>query len=134
VIVDRAALDAAISHAREAAPAECCGVLLGSGDVVTEARRTRNRAMDQNRFLIDPEDHINARREARARGLAVVGFYHSHPHSAPVPSPTDLAEASYPDHLYLIVSLAGEQPDARLYRLEADGFKEESLRDSATSG
>jgi hypothetical protein len=41
-----------------------------------------------------------------------------------VPSPTDLAEASYPDHLYLIVGLAGEQPDARLYRLEAGGFIE----------
>jgi len=124
VILDRAALDAAISHAREAAPAECCGVLLGSGEVVTEARRTRNRAIDQNRFLIDPVDHIDARREARARGLAVVGFYHSHPHSAPVPSPTDLEEASYPDHLYLIVGLSGDEPDARLYRFEAGRFLE----------
>jgi len=124
VILGRAALDAAISHAREAAPAECCGVLLGSDEVVTEARRTRNRAIDRNRFLIDPEDHIDARREARARGLAVVGFYHSHPHSAPVPSPTDLEEASYPDHLYLIVGLSGDEPDARLYRLEAGRFLE----------
>jgi proteasome lid subunit RPN8/RPN11 len=128
VILDRAALDAAISHAREAAPAECCGVLLGSDEVVTEARRTRNRAIDQNRFLIDPEDHIDARREARARGLAVVGFYHSHPHSAPVPSPTDLEEASYPDHLYLIVGLSGDEPDARLYRLEAGRFLELPLK------
>ena len=124
MILGRAALDAAISHAREAAPAECCGVLLGSDEVVTEARRTRNRAIDRNRFLIDPEDHIDARREARARGLAVVGFYHSHPHSAPVPSPTDLEEASYPDHLYLIVGLSGDEPDARLYRLEAGRFLE----------
>ena len=128
MILDRAALDAAISHAREAAPAECCGVLLGSDEVVTEARRTRNRAIDQNRFLIDPEDHIDARREARARGLAVVGFYHSHPHSAPVPSPTDLEEASYPDHLYLIVGLSGDEPDARLYRLEAGRFLELPLK------
>ena len=124
MILDRAALDAAISHAREAAPAECCGVLLGSGEFVSEARRTRNRAIDQNRFLIDPEDHIDARREARARGLAVVGFYHSHPHSAPTPSPTDLEEASYPDHLYLIVGLSGDAPEARLYRLEAGRFLE----------
>jgi proteasome lid subunit RPN8/RPN11 len=124
VILDRAALDAAISHAREAAPAECCGVLLGSGDVVTEARRAHNRAIDHNRFLIDPKDHIDARREGRARGLAVVGFYHSHPHSAPVPSSTDLEEASYPDHLYLIVGLSGDEPDARLYRLEAGRFLE----------
>ena len=125
MIVRRAALDAVIAHARETAPAECCGMLLGARDVVTGTRRAGNLASDPNRFLIDPKDHIDARREARARGLDVVGFYHSHPHSAPVPSPTDLAEASYPDHLYLIVGLAGEAPDARLYKFEASGFREE---------
>ena len=93
--------------------------------MVTHACRARNLATDQNRFLIDPKDHFDARREARARGLDVVGFYHSHPGSAPLPSPTDLAEATYPDHLYLIVGLAGEEPDVRLYRLEACGFREE---------
>jgi proteasome lid subunit RPN8/RPN11 len=99
-------------------------MLLGTPDVVIDARPARNLATDANRFLIDPKDHIDARREARVRHLEIVGFYHSHPRSAPVPSPTDLAEASYPDHLYLIVGLAGEQPDARLYRLEAGGFIE----------
>jgi proteasome lid subunit RPN8/RPN11 len=126
VIVCRAALDAAIAHARETAPAECCGMLLGTPDVVMEARPARNLATDPNRFLIDPKDHIDARREARARAFDVVGFYHSHPHSAAVPSETDLAEASYPHHLYLIVGLAGEQPDSRLYRLEDRGFREEN--------
>ena len=125
MIVRQSALDTAVSHAREMAPAECCGVLLGDPDAVTHARRARNLATDQNRFLIDPQDHFAARREARARGLDVIGFYHSHPRSAALPSPTDLAEASYPDHLYLIVGLAGEQPDVRLYRLEASGFTEE---------
>jgi proteasome lid subunit RPN8/RPN11 len=126
VIVRRAALDAAIAHARETAPAECCGMLLGTPDVVMEARPARNLATDPNRFLIDPKDHIDARREARARAFDVVGFYHSHPHSAAVPSETDLAEASYAHHLYLIVGLAGDQPDTRLYRLEDRGFREEN--------
>jgi len=124
VIVRRTALDDVVSHARETAPAECCGVLLGLEGIVVEARRTRNLATDVNRFLIDPKDHIDARRAARPRRLDVVGFYHSHPRSAAIPSPTDLAEASYPDHLYLIVGLAGDEPDARLYRLEADRFVE----------
>ena len=125
MIVRQSAIDTAVSHARETAPAECCGMLLGGSDVVTHACRARNLATDQNRFLIDPKDHFDARREARARGLDVVGFYHSHPGSAPLPSPTDLAEATYPDHLYLIVGLAGDEPDVRLYRLEACGFTEE---------
>jgi proteasome lid subunit RPN8/RPN11 len=127
VILRRAALDAVISHARATAPAECCGVLIGTPDIVTDARPARNLAADPNRFLIDPREHINARRESRARRLDVVGFYHSHPRSAAVPSPTDLAEASYPDHLYLIVGLAGEQADVRLYRLTSGGFTVEDF-------
>jgi proteasome lid subunit RPN8/RPN11 len=124
VIVRRAVLDAVVSHARERAPAECCGLLLGTPDAVTEVRRARNLATSLDRFLIDPKDHIDARRDARTRDVGIVGFYHSHPHSAAVPSPTDLAEASYPDHLYLIVGLVGGQADARLYRLEAGHFVE----------
>jgi proteasome lid subunit RPN8/RPN11 len=124
VIVRRAVLDAVIAHARDAAPLECCGVLLGTPDAVIESRRARNLATDPNRFLIDPGDHIDARREARMRGIDVVGFYHSHPHTAAVPSERDLAEASYADCLYLIVSLAEEQAAASFYRLEAGGFRE----------
>ena len=93
-------------HAREARPAECCGLLLGSATTVAETIRTPNATDDPNRFFIEPQAHIEARREARGRNLEVVGFYHSHPHSPPEPSTTDLTEASYPDHLYLIVSPA----------------------------
>ena len=53
----------------------------------------------------------------------MLGFYHSHPRSAAEPSPTDLAEASYPDHLYLIVSLAAADPDLGLFRLESGNFQ-----------
>ena len=110
-------------HAREAAPDECCGLLLGRSAEIVEALPARNIA-DQpaSRFLIDPQDHITGRREARARGLDVVGFYHSHPRSDAVPSATDLAEASYPGHLFLIVGLGSEPPDVRLYRFDAGNF------------
>jgi proteasome lid subunit RPN8/RPN11 len=117
-------LEEVIAHALGARPSECCGVLLGNEGEIVEAVRTRNLAQSANRFLIDPEDHINARRAARGRGLVVVGFYHSHPSSAPEPSATDLAEASYPGHLYLIVGLESSPPDARLYRLGSSGFLE----------
>src|SRR5580765_3195540 len=128
VRVGRAALDAIVAHAREAAPAECCGLLLGHDAELTEAVRTRNVAgRDRSRFVIDPKDHIDGRRDARRRGLDVVGFYHSHPKSPAIPSETDRAEASYPDHLYLIVSLAGDPPDVALFRLD-DGGRRDFLR------
>jgi len=88
---------------------------------VTEAAAARNIADEPTRFLIDPQDHIDAIRRARTSGLAVVGFYHSHPHSAAIPSETDRAEATYPDHLYLIVGLAAATPEIRLFRFTTDG-------------
>src|ERR1700730_1455807 len=124
VSVHPGVLEAVTSHALGARPSECCGVLLGKEDENVEAVRTRNLAQSANRFLIDPEDHIKARRAARGRGLDVVGFYHSHPSSTPEPSATDLAEPSSPAHLYLIVGLETSPPDARLYRLASSGFLE----------
>jgi len=124
VTLPRAVRDAIVAHAREAAPAECCGMLVGSAGAVTAAVRARNLSDQPARFLIDPQDHIRARRDARDAGLDVIGFYHSHPHSAAEPSATDLAEASYPNHLYVIVGLAGEAADVRIYRFTGEVFEE----------
>jgi proteasome lid subunit RPN8/RPN11 len=117
-------LEAVVIHALGARPSECCGILLGKDDEIVEAVRTGNLAGSANRFLIDPRDHISVLRAARDRGLDVIGFYHSHPRSTGEPSATDLEEASYLDHLYLIVGLASSPPDARLYRLAGGGFLE----------
>ena len=121
--ISRASIDVIVAHAREAAPAECCGLLLGRGDEIVEAVRTRNIADQPARFLIDPKDHIDGRRDARRRGLAVVGFYHSHPHSPAEPSDADRAEANYADHLYLIVSLASNPPAMSVFTFERGNFR-----------
>jgi desampylase len=123
-----AALDSAVAHAREAAPNECCGLLLGRGDEVVRVARTRNIADDPaNRFLIDPADHFVALRMARERGLEVAGFYHSHPNSPAEPSARDLAEFSFPGHLYLIVGLRGEPAEIGLFRFDGGNFQRVSF-------
>jgi len=120
-------LTAVLAHAREASPAECCGVLIGTAGEVVEAIRTRNIADRPTRFEVDPKDHLDARRSARARGLDIVGFYHSHPHSPAKPSDADKAEANYPDHLHLIVSLASDPPQTRLYWFDGRNFVEDAF-------
>ena len=117
-------LDDVAAHARDASPAECCGVLIGHSNEVTEAVRTRNLSDDPNRYVLDPKDHIEARRAARDRGLEVVGVYHSHPHSEPEPSVADLAEATYPGWLYLIVRPLPERAKVRVFRSERGMFLE----------
>jgi proteasome lid subunit RPN8/RPN11 len=107
-----------LSHAQAEAPRECCGLLVGKGTAIVRSVRARNLEATATRYLIDPEDHFAAIRAARTEGLDVVGAYHSHPASAAVPSPTDIAEASSgSDFLHVIVSLVGDE--VRAYRIDS---------------
>ena len=113
----RAAMDAIVQHAREDAPLECCGLLIGSEDGVEESHRAANVRRSEVAFQVDPADHFAAIRKARAAGLAVIGAYHSHPRSAAAPSATDIRESTDPGLLHLIVSLDGAEPVLRAYRI-----------------
>jgi proteasome lid subunit RPN8/RPN11 len=123
------ALEAIAAHARSTAPEECCGLLVGTPAEIVESVPSRNLAVDPMRgYLLDPVTHIDARRRARARGLFIVGFYHSHPNSEPVPSPRDAEDASYTDHVYLIVRPMPAGCEARAFEWLGDRFAEISLR------
>ena len=49
--------------------------------------------------------------------LEVGAIYHSHTRTEPVPSQTDINLAFYPEALYIIVGLAGQDPDVRAFRI-----------------
>ena len=85
-------------------------------------RRAVNLRGAPHRYLIDPRDHFAAIRTARAGGLDVVGAYHSHPDSSPVPSQIDLREADDPQFLHIIVSPAAG--GCRAYLLTDRNFLE----------
>jgi proteasome lid subunit RPN8/RPN11 len=115
VTIDPPALGEMLQHAREDAPNECCGLLIGRRGVVERAVRARNLQASPTRYLIDPVDHFGAIRAARAQGRRVIGAYHSHPSSAPLPSESDIAEATGgSEFLYVIVSPAGRAPGDEL--------------------
>jgi proteasome lid subunit RPN8/RPN11 len=118
--VTQAAIDSIVGHARREAPSECCGLLVGKGTVIERAVATRNESESPGRrYLIAPGDHFDLMRELRGTGQEIVGAYHSHVHTAAVPSPTDVAEAWPPPFVYLIVSLKNPaQPDIRAHCIE----------------
>ena len=124
VSIDPRVLEDIIAHARDEAPNECCGLLVGPEKWILEhSVRTTNLEHSPTTFLIDPRQQIRADRAARAEGRSVVGFYHSHVRTPPVPSPTDVANACYPGYAYLIVSLAdGSAPEVRGYVLDEGNF------------
>jgi proteasome lid subunit RPN8/RPN11 len=106
-------LDAMIAHAREVAPAECCGLIGGGAE--HNARtiyRLRNvTANPELGYEAAPEDLFAAQRQMRERGEELLAIYHSHPRAAdPSPSETDVRLAYYPSATYLIVGLGGTEP------------------------
>ena len=108
-----------VAHARDEAPNECCGLLVGNRIMIESSVRARNREASPTRYLIDPEDHFAAIHAARAAGKRIVGAYHSHPTSAPQPSESDIAEARWgSDFVYVIVSLKSTDAEVFAYRLK----------------
>lgn len=115
--INATVLQAVVAHATREQPRECCGILLGRDASIVEAVPVENIAGSPNRFLLDPKGHIETQREARRRGLDLLGFYHSHPHSAPVPSVTDVNEGTDDGALHLIVGQQDGQWSVRIFRL-----------------
>ncbi len=66
-------------------------------------------------------------RDAEDAGMEIVGVVHSHTHTEPYPSPTDVAQAPDPAWHYVIVSLRDEAPRVRSYRIVEGGIAEEPL-------
>jgi proteasome lid subunit RPN8/RPN11 len=128
----RGAREAVLSHARAGAatdpPREVCGVLVGRRggvDRVTDVRRVENVASNPRvAYELDPAAAVETVEAVEAAGDDVVGFYHSHPESAPVPSETDRREATWTGYVYLVC-----HPDGRLnaFRWTGEAFDELSV-------
>jgi proteasome lid subunit RPN8/RPN11 len=103
--------DAMRNHGEETYPHECCGVLLGRSEdgvnEVEEAVRAGNTRTDSahNRYHIAPQELVKIQRMGRARGMDIVGFYHSHPDHPAQWSATDFAEAHWLGCSYVIIAV-----------------------------
>ena len=119
-------MEAIRRHGARDYPGECCGAMLGKADGVCKEvgeivplKNLRNdparaqellpvddpgRETERNRFLIDPLDQLRVEKDARARGLDVLGYYHSHPDHPARPSIYD-REHAWPWYSYVIISV-----------------------------
>src|SRR5690606_3436479 len=136
------ALRTVLHHCRRERPREACGWLAGRWQppggpeggrrgvtaLGLRAYPMANVAEDPiRRYLMDPEEQFAVLRTMRRRGEELVGIYHSHPATAPVPSATDIDLAYTKDAVYLIVSLAGPRPELRAWWLDCDTRRVEEV-------
>jgi len=110
---------------------EVCGFLLGRKEgpekinfSVLEARQVRNRLNSPSAFEMEPEEMVRVLDEAEARGLEVVGIFHSHLKCPPVPSERDLEGMRNWRVPWLIVTPGGE---VRAWVLGEGGVEEVEL-------
>ena len=119
-----------VAAAYAAYPFEFCGLLAGParGERATSFTVCRNAAGSARVYTLDPLDHLRAERAAEARGWEIIGVVHSHTHSEPYPSPTDVAQAPDPGWHYVIVGLKRESPEIRGFRIVDGSVSEVALR------
>jgi len=136
IVIRRRDLETIGRHAAASYPEECCGFLIGQENgvettVVARVLSAGNERADSrhNRYLIHPETVLAAHKEARALGLDVMGYYHSHPDHPARPSEFD-REHAWPGLSYVIVSVEqGQVAETRSWRLSEDRerFDEETI-------
>lgn len=114
LVIPEAIRQEIIDHARDHAPRECCGVIAGSGGDLTALYRLTNLEPGNTRYLIDDEEFFRTYWEIENRGEELAAVYHSHPATVAWPSATDIANATWPEAVYLICSL--EHPDDPVIR------------------
>jgi desampylase len=103
IILSRVICDLMIAHAASDPDQEVCGLLLGNGGRVREARACTNVADDPSaHFEIDPTALIAAHKAAREGGYAVMGCYHSHPNGVLLLSERDLA-CAYDGQIWALI-------------------------------
>jgi [CysO sulfur-carrier protein]-S-L-cysteine hydrolase len=115
-------LQALIDHARAEYPNEMCGLIVGDRPAADGGRPlrwepTRNRAASPLRYEIHPDDLLRLTIETENAGHEFWAIVHSHTHSPPRPSPTDVGLAFYPEAIYLLVSLADAEPAIATWRI-----------------
>ena len=115
--IPRSLYDEMVAHAQADAPNECCGMIASRDGEAVELHRAGNAAASPLRYEIDGAEQYRIQMAIDDAGLDLGAIYHSHTRSAPYPSQTDINLAFYPEALYVIVGLAGAQPDVRAYEI-----------------
>ena len=110
-------------------PNECCGAMLGRDDSQASGGRRIVQRLEPltnafesgeqyHRFSLEPRELMLLEKRASAAGLAVLGFYHSHPDHPARPSEYDRSHA-WPFYSYVIVEICkGSAKEMTSWRLD----------------
>ena len=111
-------IDEMVAHAREEAPNECCGLIAADDGDAVRVYRATNAEHSPVKYVVDPRDQIRIQNDIDDNGWDLGAIYHSHTRTEPFPSQTDINLArNWPDPIYLIVGVAGDEAHVRAFRI-----------------
>lgn len=107
-----------VAHAKKEWPLECCGILSGRDGIVEKAYELPNEEGSSVRYSMSPREELRVFEEMEKESIDMIAIYHSHPHTLPFPSETDVKLAFYPEVASIIISLKEEQnPVVKAFRI-----------------
>ncbi|MBQ2527824.1 MAG: M67 family metallopeptidase [Spirochaetales bacterium] len=124
IILTREQYDSIVEHAKKHAPLEACGLIGGRTEgetrTVDKVYFLTNTDASAEHFSMDPNEQFAAVKDMRARGIGLLGNFHSHPETPSRPSEEDKRLAYDTKASYLILSLAGEEPVLNSFRIDGE--------------
>lgn len=108
-------------------PEEACGLLAGKGELISHFFPIENILHSPTRYQMEPIQQLAAFKLIDTLGLELLAIYHSHPAGPEVPSATDIAEAYYPEAVYIIISRQEDNYVQRGYIIQNKQVSEISL-------
>jgi proteasome lid subunit RPN8/RPN11 len=106
--------DQMLAHVLSDPALERCGLLSGQDGMVKRVWPVPNALQSPVAYRMDGPEFAEAMIGCEFEPL---GIFHSHPAGPPVPSPTDMAEAAYPESIYVVISLQTTPPSVRAFTI-----------------
>ena len=119
-------LRAMIHHVEAESPLEACGLLSGKDSRVESVHLVRNQAQSPVRFVMDPQQQLQAFEWIESREQELLAIFHSHPAGPEMVSVTDISEAAYPV-VHIVLARMDSNWQARGFWIENGQAREVTL-------
>ena len=128
VRIPKAIFQEMVDHAKREWPLECCGILGGKDKTVQKSFELRNTEKSPVLYSMSPREQMKVFEEMEKESMKMVAIYHSHPHTIPFPSETDVKLTFYPDVSSIIISLKEEEnPVVKAFQIGKEAIYVEEI-------
>jgi proteasome lid subunit RPN8/RPN11 len=128
LVINEELWEAMHQDVRQRTPQEACGLVAGKQGRARMVIPITNSLQSPVRYHMDPQEQLAAFNLLDEKELDVLAIYHSHPSGPAGPSATDIAEAYYPQAIYLIWWRQGEAWRCCGYLIRQGQVREVPLR------